>query len=71
MHTDPSMRERLFTMRMSEEEHERIQAVAEHYALNAAGLIRMLVKREFDTVVSREPAKKEGPLKKWAKSPKR
>jgi hypothetical protein len=45
-----AMREKLFTMRMSEEEASRLEAVAAHYALNAAGVIRMLVKREFDRV---------------------
>jgi len=45
-----AMRERLFTMRMSEEEASRLDAVSKHYALNAAGAIRMLVKREYDTV---------------------
>lgn len=45
-----AMRERLFTMRMSSEESDRLEAVAKHYALNAAGVIRMLVKREFDTL---------------------
>jgi predicted DNA-binding protein len=42
------MRERLFTMRMSEEEHARLNEVSKHYGLNAAGTIRMLVKREHD-----------------------
>ncbi len=48
MHHADVARERLFTMRMSEEEHARLETVAKHYALNAAGLIRMLVKREDD-----------------------
>ena len=42
------MRERLFTMRLSDEESSRLDEVSKHYGLNAAGLIRMLVKREFD-----------------------
>jgi hypothetical protein len=36
-----SMRERQLNIRLS---------VAEHYALNAASLFRMLVKREFDSL---------------------
>lgn len=48
--TAAAMREKLFTMRMSIEEDERLAAVAQKYALNAAGLIRMLVKREFDAL---------------------
>ena len=52
-----AMRERLFTMRMSEEEALRLEEVSKHYALNAAGVIRMLVKREHDTLVEARPAK--------------
>jgi hypothetical protein len=37
-------------MRMSEEEFTRLDAVAKHYGLNAAGVLRMLVKREFDAI---------------------
>jgi hypothetical protein len=51
--TAANMREKLFTMRMSEEESLRLDAVARHYGLNAAGVLRMLVKREHD-VVARE-----------------
>jgi len=35
---------------MSEDEAVRMEAVAAHYALNAASLIRMLIKREADTL---------------------
>lgn len=48
--TAANMREKLFTMRMSQEEGNRLDAVAAHYGLNAAGVLRMLVKREFDTI---------------------
>jgi hypothetical protein len=51
------MRERLFTMRMSEEEHARLDGVSKHYGLNAAGTIRMLVKREHDALGEARPAK--------------
>jgi hypothetical protein len=51
--TAANMREKLFTMRMSEEESLRLETVARHYGLNAAGVIRMLIKREHD-VVGRE-----------------
>ncbi len=50
MQSAQDMRERLFTMRMSEEEHVRLERVAVHYGLNAAGLIRMLLKREERTL---------------------
>jgi len=64
-----AMRERLFTMRMSEEEASRLDEVAKHYALNAAGVIRMLVKREHDNL--RTEANAFGPAPKRAKSPKK
>jgi predicted DNA-binding protein len=44
-------REKLFNMRMSEDEQARLEALASHYALNAAGVIRMLIKREADRLV--------------------
>jgi hypothetical protein len=44
------MRERLFTMRMNDEESDRLETVARHYGLNGAGVLRMLVKREFDSI---------------------
>lgn len=40
------VRERLFTMRMSEEEWQRADAVAKHFGLNLAGAIRMLLKEK-------------------------
>jgi hypothetical protein len=42
------MRERMFTMRLNEEEATRLDKLATHYGLNAAGVIRMLLKREED-----------------------
>ena len=44
----PVARERLFNMRMSAEESTRLEYLAEHYGLNAAGVLRMLVKGDFD-----------------------
>jgi predicted DNA-binding protein len=35
-------------MRMSAEESTRLEYLAEHYGLNAAGVLRMLVKGDFD-----------------------
>lgn len=46
------MRERLFTMRVSEEEAARFDRVAKHYGLNVAGVVRMLMKREDDSIGS-------------------
>lgn len=47
------MRERLFTMRMSEEEHERMERIAAHYGINAASLLRMMLKREEAALAER------------------
>ena len=44
------MRERQLNIRLSEEESTRVDLVAEHYGLNVAALLRMLVKREFDAL---------------------
>jgi hypothetical protein len=41
---------KMFTIRFSEEESERLALVAKHYALTAAGVLRMLVKREADSI---------------------
>lgn len=41
-------REKLFKMRMSEEESARLDAVRKHYGLNASGAIRMLIKEKYD-----------------------
>lgn len=46
-----SMREKLFTMRMSADENARLEAVATHYGLNGAGVIRMLLKREHESIL--------------------
>lgn len=60
------MREKLFTMRMSPEETERLEKVAAHYALTSAAVIRMLIKREADQIVdvTPKPAKKPAKVKK-------
>ena len=42
------MREKLFTIRMTDDERARAERVAKHYGLNVAGVIRMLLKREDD-----------------------
>jgi hypothetical protein len=44
------MRERQLNVRLSEEESERLETVASHYGLNAAAIIRMLLKREYDAI---------------------
>ena len=46
MQTAADVRERLFTMRMSEEEWQRADALAKHFGLNLAGVIRMVLKEK-------------------------
>ncbi len=50
MQTGPVARDRLFNMRLSEDEAARLERLATHYGLNAAGVIRMLLKREDDLI---------------------
>lgn len=50
MQTD-SMREKLFTIRMTEEERERAERLANHHGLNVAGLLRMLLKKEEREII--------------------
>lgn len=45
-----AVREKLFTIRMTDEERARAEAIAQHYGLNVAGAIRMLLKREADAL---------------------
>ena len=40
------VRAKLFNVRFSDEEWARLEALCNHYGLNAAGLIRMLLKKE-------------------------
>lgn len=64
MQTD-LVRAKTFNIRFSQEELDRLEAVAQHYALTAAGLIRMLVKREADAIARDVPAApKSKPAKK-------
>ena len=45
MHSE-AMRDRMFTMRLSADEGARLDALAEHFGLNAVGTIRMLLKEK-------------------------
>ena len=55
MHTAELVRAKTFNIRFSEEELARLDLVAQHYALTAAGVIRMLVKREADAIAPKAP----------------
>jgi|HubBroStandDraft_5_1064220.scaffolds.fasta_scaffold196898_2 hypothetical protein len=55
MQTAAVVQRKMFTIRFSEEESARLDAVAEHYALTAAGVLRMLVKREHDALSAKAP----------------
>lgn len=46
MQFDSIMRERQLNIRLSDEEAERVERVAQHHGINAAALFRMLLKRE-------------------------
>lgn len=60
MQTHYVARERLFNIRLSEEEAARLDRLASHYGLNAAGVIRMLLKREDDALPTIVPASASG-----------
>jgi len=49
-HASDTLRERIFNLRISAEEQARLERVAAHYGLNAAGVIRFLLKREDDLI---------------------
>lgn len=71
MQSDASnLRERLFTMRMSEEEWQRADALAKHFGLNLAGVIRMVLK-EKARELGVEPAPVAPPPARPAKPRKR
>ncbi len=57
-------RQRIFNMRLSEEEGARLDRLAEHYGINAAELIRMLLKREEKTVDFAPPAPQAKPKRR-------
>ena len=42
------MRDKTFNMRMSAEEWQRFEAIARHYEMPVASMIRLLVRREAD-----------------------
>jgi predicted DNA-binding protein len=45
-----TMREKQLNIRLSDEESERLEFVAQHHGLNGANLFRMLLKREADVI---------------------
>ena len=50
-----TLREKLFTMRMSAEEWSRADTLAKHYGLTVAALVRMLLKESERQLVSDKP----------------
>jgi hypothetical protein len=65
--SDVAQRERLFTMRMNDEEQARLNDLAKHYAISVAAVLRMLVKERHDQVAVRRasgelPAESSGPV---------
>jgi len=53
----PTMREKQLNVRLNPEEVARLEAVADHYSLSAAAALRMLVKREHDSLFGVEKKK--------------
>lgn len=63
MQTGDVARDKLFNMRMSADEWARLEALAEHFGLNAAGVLRMLTKekcRELGLSTDAPATKKAG-----------
>jgi transposase len=56
MHTDP-VRAKTFNIRFSDEEWTRLDAIASHYGITAAAVIRMLLKREEQALGLATPPK--------------
>jgi len=54
--TAPVVQRKMFTIRFSEDELARLELVAKHYGLTAAGVLRMLLKREEDAIRAAVPA---------------
>jgi predicted DNA-binding protein len=52
MQTAAVAQRQMFTIRFSEEEKARLDLLAKHYGLTAAGVLRMLLKREVDALRS-------------------
>lgn len=63
MGTTNEEKSHLCTVRMSETEWARVNAVAEHHGVNASAVIRMLLKRE-ERDLGIEPAKTTKQTKK-------
>src|SRR5687768_4818156 len=67
MQNAPEMRERLFTMRISEEESSRFERVAKHYGLNVAGTIRMLMKQAEARIADDDHEQRRREAARWSR----
>ena len=56
----PKTRPTSFNIRLSEEEWARLDRLKSHYGINAAGIIRMLLKREDDAIGPPKKKTKKG-----------
>lgn len=54
------MRVKQLNIRLSDEEAERLERVAKHYGLNAAGVIRFLLKRADDAIAEHAHVRAHG-----------
>lgn len=76
MQTEALAQRKLFAIRLSEEETDRLQALARHYGLTVAGMLRMLTKREADALFTEGtmgglPVHYDRPVKEAEKSKRR
>lgn len=61
---DKERRQRIFNMRLSDDEGARLDKIADHYGINAAELIRMLLKREEKALVAEATTKEHKPKRR-------
>jgi uridine phosphorylase len=57
-------RQRIFNMRLSDDEGARLDKLSEHYGINAAELIRMLLKREEKAIATEAPTREHKPKRR-------
>jgi len=51
-------KDKLLTVRVSEEDNDRLRRLADHFALNVSAVIRMLAKQAVDALPPEKPKKK-------------
>jgi hypothetical protein len=59
----------VFTLRLTDAERAKLEAVSAHHGLNASGLLRMLVAREARLLTQEPDASPSSPPPKKARAP--